>query len=216
MSLYTAATKLEGITAEECWSGVKPSLSHSKVFGSISHRHMPDHLRRKLYDKLSQMILVGYHSTGGYKLFDPVNKHIIISRDVIIDELKEWDWTENVKKYSVRILLEEPETQVKREVRQEEPAVIDQPSTRRPHRARRMPARLQDCVVTSDDVVDDEGELIHYTFYSYVEPVNTAEALKDSKWVKAMNEEVKSIEDNNTWSLVELPQGKKEINVKWV
>ena len=71
-------------------------------------------------------------------------------------------------------------------------------------------------MVTSDDVVDNEGELVHYAFYADVKPVNTAEALKDSKWVKAMNEEVKSIEDNNTWSLVELPQGKKAIDVKWV
>ena len=31
-----------------------------------------------------------------------------------------------------------------------------------------------------------------------------------------MNEELKSIEVNNTWSLVELPQGKKLIDVKWV
>ena len=65
-----------------------------------------------------------------------------------------------------------------------------------------MPARLQDCVVTSDDVVDDEGEMVHYAFYADVEPVNAAKALKDLKWVKAMNEEVKSIEDNNTWSFV--------------
>ena len=28
--------KLEGVTPEECWSGVKPSLSHLKVFGSIA------------------------------------------------------------------------------------------------------------------------------------------------------------------------------------
>ena len=55
--------KLERITPEECWSGVKPSLSHLKVFGSIAHRHVPDQLRRKLDDKSSQMILVGYHST---------------------------------------------------------------------------------------------------------------------------------------------------------
>ena len=55
--------KLEGITPEGCWSGVKPSLSHLKVFGSITHRHVPYQLRRKLYDKLSQMILVGYHLT---------------------------------------------------------------------------------------------------------------------------------------------------------
>ena len=131
-------------------------------------------------------------------MFDPENKKIVISRDVIIDEFKEWDWTGNVKNDSVGILFEDPETQVEREVRQEEPAVIDQPSTSRPQRIRRMPARLQDCVITSDDVIDNEGELVHYAFYADVEPVNAAEALKDSKWVKAMNEEVKSIEDNNT------------------
>jgi hypothetical protein len=43
--------KLEGITPEECWSGVKISLSHMKVFGSIAHRHVSDQLRRKLDDK---------------------------------------------------------------------------------------------------------------------------------------------------------------------
>ena len=68
-----------------------------------------------------------------------------------------------------------------------------------------MPARLQDCVITSYDVINDEGELVHYAFYADIEPVNATEALKDSKWVKEMNEEVKSIVDNNTGSLVELP-----------
>ena len=68
-----------------------------------------------------------------------------------------------------------------------------------------MPARLQECVITSDDVVNEEGELVHYAFYAYIEPVNAAKALKDSKWMKPMDEELKSIEVNNTWSLVELP-----------
>ena len=132
--------KLEGITPEECWSGVKPSLSHLKVFGSIAHRHVPDQLRRKLDDKSSQMILIGYHSTGGYKLFDPMNKQVVISRDVIIDELKEWDWTENVKKDSVRIFCDEPASEVEREVRQEE--VRGEASTSISQRTRHMPARL--------------------------------------------------------------------------
>lgn len=35
------------------------------------------------------MILVGYHSTSGYKLFDVVNMRIMISQDVVIDELKQ-------------------------------------------------------------------------------------------------------------------------------
>ena len=52
---------------------------------------------------------------------------------------------------------------------------------------------------------NEEGEMAHYAFYADVEPVNAAEALKDSKWMKAMNEELKSVEVNNTWSLIEFP-----------
>lgn len=100
--------KLEGLILEKCWSGVKPYLSHIKVFRSITHRHMPNQLRRKLDDKSSQMILIGYHSTSGYKRFDPLNKQVMISRDVIIDELKEWDWNGNVKKDSMRIICDKP------------------------------------------------------------------------------------------------------------
>jgi hypothetical protein len=40
--------------------------------------------------------------------------------------------------------------------------------------------------------------------------------LKDKKWLKAMNEELESIEDNQTYELVDLPRGKKAISVKWV
>ena len=50
-----------------------------------------------------------------------------------------------------------------------------------------MPARLQYCVIISDDVMDNIGELVHYVFYADVEPVNADEALEDSKWVKPMN-----------------------------
>lgn len=35
------------------------------------------------------MILIGYHSTSGYKLFDVVNRRIMMSQDFIIDELKQ-------------------------------------------------------------------------------------------------------------------------------
>jgi transposase InsO family protein len=83
--------RLNGITPEECWSRNKPSVKHLRVFGSIAYKHVPNQLRRKLDDKATIMILVGYHSTGGYKLYDPVNKSVVVSRDVVIDEMKEWD-----------------------------------------------------------------------------------------------------------------------------
>lgn len=42
-----------------------------------------------------------------------------------------------------------------------------------------MPARLQHGVITSNDVINDEGELVCYAFYVDTEHVNVAEALKN-------------------------------------
>ena len=38
------------------------------MFRSIAHRHVSDQLRRKLDDKSSQMIMMGYHWTEGYNV----------------------------------------------------------------------------------------------------------------------------------------------------
>ncbi|XP_028216688.1 uncharacterized protein LOC114398721 [Glycine soja] len=42
------------------------------------------------------------------------------------------------------------------------------------------------------------------------------EASQSSHWRAAMEEELRSIEKNQTWELVHLPQGKRPIDVKWV
>jgi len=36
------------------------------------------------------MILVGYHKTGAYRLYNPVTGKIMISRDIVIDENESW------------------------------------------------------------------------------------------------------------------------------
>ena len=35
------------------------------------------------------MILVGYESTDGYKLYDTAKRRTVINRDIIFDEIKE-------------------------------------------------------------------------------------------------------------------------------
>lgn len=40
--------------------------------------HIPDAKRRKLGDKSEPMILVGYHETGAYRLYHPLNHSIVI------------------------------------------------------------------------------------------------------------------------------------------
>lgn len=49
--------------------------------------------------------------------------------------------------------------------------------------------------------------------YTYEEAMTSSTA---EKWKEAMNEEYKSLLDNKTWVLTELPPGKKPIKCKWV
>ena len=51
------------------------------------------------------------------------------------------------------------------------------------------------------------------------DPTSAQEAISSSegeKWKKAMNEEMKSMESNDAWELVDRPKGKKTIGCKWV
>jgi hypothetical protein len=42
------------------------------------------------------------------------------------------------------------------------------------------------------------------------------ESLDSEKWMDAMNSEIQSMERNQTWDLVKLPQGRKVVDCKWV
>ncbi|RVW73385.1 Retrovirus-related Pol polyprotein from transposon TNT 1-94 [Vitis vinifera] len=51
------------------------------------------------------------------------------------------------------------------------------------------------------------------------DPINFQQAVKSSnshKWIEAMNEEYKSMQDNKVWELVPLPVGTKPIGCKWI
>lgn len=39
---------------------------------------------------------------------------------------------------------------------------------------------------------------------------------KSQKWIDAMKNEMKSMEDNDVWDLVDLPKGAKPIGCKWI
>ena len=98
-------------------TGVKPSVGHFRIFGSLCFRHVPEQISKKLDDRSQAMILVGYHSTRDYKLFSPNENKVVINRDVQFDESKSWNWHQNSdssKKNTknpnkVRTVLEEEE-----------------------------------------------------------------------------------------------------------
>nr|KAJ0220159.1 hypothetical protein LSAT_V11C200069570 [Lactuca sativa] len=51
------------------------------------------------------------------------------------------------------------------------------------------------------------------------DPINFSQAMQSSnsqKWIDAMNEEYKSMQDNKVWDLIPLPEGTKPIGCKWI
>jgi hypothetical protein len=97
---------LKRITSKEKWLGSKPNGSYLKVFGSVCYKHVSYQLRRKLDDKGDNMILVGYHITTSHRLFYHIVKHVKISRDIIVDELKNWSSEYNTKKKDYELIVE--------------------------------------------------------------------------------------------------------------
>jgi hypothetical protein len=72
---------------------MKPTVEYFRVFGCLAHVHVPDQRRIKLDDKSILCVLLGVSDESkAYRLFDPVSKKIIVSRDVVFEETKGWNW----------------------------------------------------------------------------------------------------------------------------
>jgi hypothetical protein len=67
----------------------------------------------------------------------------------------------------------------------------------------------------SSEFKDNSSEL-SYSSIHLSEPNSFEEAFKDPKWLKSMEQEIKSLLDNETWILTDLPKGRKPVRNKWV
>ncbi|MCI08348.1 copia-type polyprotein, partial [Trifolium medium] len=82
------------------------------IFGCIAYAHVPDAYRKKLDNKSIKCVHLGISDESkAYRLYNPVDKKIVISRDVVFDESKSWDWDNKEKKVNAGndILIEENE-----------------------------------------------------------------------------------------------------------
>ena len=87
--------------SERVWTGKDVSYSHLKVFGCKAFVHVPKEQRSKLDSKSTTCIFVGYGDVEfGYKLWNPKEKKIIRSRDVVFhknENLVDFEKTEKPK-----------------------------------------------------------------------------------------------------------------------
>ncbi|KAI5338059.1 hypothetical protein L3X38_017330 [Prunus dulcis] len=78
---------LNGDVPNKFWSGKDVSYNHLKVFGCRAFVHIPKDERSKLDAKSKECIFMGYgNEEFGYRLWDPVARKIIRSRDVVFFE----------------------------------------------------------------------------------------------------------------------------------
>lgn len=60
--------------------------------------------------------------------------------------------------------------------------------------------------VSGDDLSDDD-QIAHFGLFADYNPLTFQEVIKETKCQKSMNEEIRSMEKNNTLELLDLPKG---------
>lgn len=71
----------------------------------MAHVHIPDQNRSKLDDKSRRCVLLGVSDESkAWRLYDPISKKIIVSKDVVFEEEKGWDWGRSVEEIKQDIL----------------------------------------------------------------------------------------------------------------
>src|SRR6266540_2468335 len=85
--------------------------------------------------------------------------------------------------------------------------ILETPAPRRSDRVHRPPNKLSLLFEEQGDLSDDD------------DPVTFQEAMESpdsGKWLEAIRSEMNSMKDNQVWNLVDLPDGVKAIECKWI
>ncbi|KAF6212808.1 hypothetical protein GE061_010517 [Apolygus lucorum] len=198
------------------WYGHKANLEKIRVFGSVAYAKTPKELiKEKFESRTSKCYMVGY-APNGYRLYSPNLNRIIVARDV--------HFNEDVPAEGVRLTDDGSEELFELQsetipVVIEEQTIDEEDSTseaednsvelNRHARERRPPRYLEDFVVLA----------LNAESYIYEVPTSYQDIAnhdQKEKWFKATREEMEAISKNGTWQLVDLPEGKKALNSRWV
>src|SRR5580765_5080881 len=207
----------EGKTPYELWYDKKQNINHLKIFGSEVYVHVPKEKRRKWDKKGRKGIFVGYsEETKGYRIcFN--GREVSLSRDVIFKEATEIEIeNENEEEETTsEMVAESEENNSGYEKNVEREQIIEElnQSTDQTQELSKMKLRDRQNI---EKPVRYRAE----TYYSKSDdPVTYEEAMiqeNSEKWKEAMDEEMSSLNKNETWKLVNLPINKKALNNGWV
>nr|GFB20759.1 zinc finger, CCHC-type [Tanacetum cinerariifolium] len=84
---------LNDSTPYEALKDRKPNMRYLRVFGCKAYAKVTKPHLKKLDDRSKELVYLGTQpGSKAYRLFDPVTKDMVVSRDVKFKEDKGWDW----------------------------------------------------------------------------------------------------------------------------
>ncbi|XP_071712834.1 uncharacterized protein [Rutidosis leptorrhynchoides] len=160
--------------------------------------------------------------TVGYALSKMASLNAKIElRDVEFDEGASWNREKDKvgkQTYLPRISIETPSQQsLQMEHSKQDESTGETSSVTPTSQSTTLPITQDDSSPESTpERVKALAEVYETCNFITIEPESYEVAAKDAKCVTDMNEEIKMIEKNNTWKLVDHPKDKEIIGVKWV
>lgn len=219
----TGKSSEEDKSPYQLWIGKKPRIRHLRVIGSTCYVHIPDQRRKKLDKKATKGYLIGYDGDERYRIWIKEEDKVVVSRDVFFQEKPcECELSKlpvqviNQGKQSDEECSEEieengsvkPEEDIESEAEEQDNTLSQFTRELRDRSKLNKPAKFNDYVSLAEELVFQVE-----TPTSFHEAMNSE---KSSDWKNAMEEEIKSLKENNTWELTSLPNGCKAIPCKWV
>lgn len=199
---------VKGMTPYEAWYDEKPKVEHLRVFGCDAYSHIPKDERGKFDSKARKCILLGYgQETKGFRLYDPTQRKVLHSRDVRFNENEKDSEVVTNDEANHQLTLDfssDPESEVPTESHTPDEGTAE-PVLRRSIRERHQPNYY---AMERSHLSEIQSE-----------PVSIEEATTcpdSSKWMQAMETEMRSLKDNDVWELVDLPASRKIVGSKWV
>ena len=222
--LNRVPTKATAKTPYELWTGKKPSLKHLHIWGCLAKARPYRPYEKKLDSRTVSCYFIGYSKRSrGYKYYDPTTKSIFETGNARFFEDVELDGGDKDRGFSFEeeyvdiptVVIDIDQAPIPDIVQEadpnqnniQEPPVLEEqtlpppePTPLRRSTRERRSALPDDYIVFLLEHEFDIGAVED-------DPINFLQALESSKsqvWIDAMNEEVKSMNDNDVWDLVPL------------
>ncbi|GAU26184.1 hypothetical protein TSUD_354060 [Trifolium subterraneum] len=182
------------------------SLSQSRTVQVKLENSNSEVLIEEESDKSIKILRTDGASKHTSKESDSEHQKVQISEDVIMNEV-------HINEDSESDCNAETDVEVNIEGNVEEHV---EAHVRRSDRPATPIRRLLDFDAIPNNLKTDDGDSVHLASFFDMEPLSYDSAAKSTIWRKSTEEEIQSIERNDTWELISLPTGKKPIAVKWV